>query len=99
MLMQFARRGGHLAGKKIQPKNAVGHVQALRLQIFPKDLGAPQPRWWKKKDKAGGSATWKQCASKPIVSQTTILAPIRHRVMHLCYMFKGEMRRMAVRNR
>ena len=60
--MQLARRGGHLTGKKIQPENADGHVQALRLQLLSKDLDIPQPKWWwGKKDKAGGAATWEQC--------------------------------------
>ena len=47
--MQLARRGGHLAGKKIQPRNVDGHVQALRLQLTSKDLDPPQwkPKWKK----------------------------------------------------
>ena len=53
--MQLARRGRHLAGKKIIPKNVDVHVQALRLQLIAKDLDIPQPKWRKKKkDKAGG---------------------------------------------
>ena len=54
--MQLARRGGHLAGKKIQPRNVDGHVQALRLQLMSNDLDTPQwkPRWKKKEDKVAG---------------------------------------------
>ena len=57
--MQLARRGWHLAGKKIIPTNIDGHAQALRLQLIAKDLdihkdASYKPKWWKKKDKAGG---------------------------------------------
>ena len=51
--MKLSHRGGHLTGEKIQPKNADGHVQALRLQLIAKDLDKAAARWVRK-DKAGG---------------------------------------------
>ena len=51
--MQFARRGGHLTGKKIHPRNVNGHIQALRLQLLAKDLDKEKPKWAKKEEKAG----------------------------------------------
>ena len=51
--MRLERRGGHLAGKEIPPKNADGHLQALGLQLIAKDLDKAVPRWVKK-DKEGG---------------------------------------------
>ena len=47
---QLARRGGHLTGKKIQPRDVDGHVQALRLQLIAKDLDiAPHIGGWGRK--------------------------------------------------
>ena len=39
--MQLVRRGCQLTGEKIQPRDAGGHVQALRLQLVSKDLDIP----------------------------------------------------------
>ena len=56
MQMQLARRGGHLGGNKIQPKDVDGHIQALRRQMIAIDVEPPRPPFWrKKKDKAGGA--------------------------------------------
>ena len=52
ILMQLPRRGGHLAGKKIQPRNVNGHVQALRRQLIAKDLDKDKVKRVKK-EKAG----------------------------------------------
>ena len=74
--MQLARRGWHLAGKKIKPKNVDGHVQALMMRLLSKDLDIPQPKWcWGKKDKAGGAATWKQCVGNTTPPRAMCLNP------------------------
>ena len=71
MQMQLARRSGHLDGKKIRPKNVDGHVQTLRLQLLSKDLDIPQPRWRRRKDKAGGDVIWEPGVIQPVANQTT----------------------------
>ena len=72
--MQLALRGGNLMGKKILPDNVDGHVQALRLQLSAKDFDIPKdasynPRWWKKKEKAGGD-----CA--PMVAELAVIPAV-----------------------
>ena len=69
--MQLARRGGHLARRKFHPKNVGGHVHAIRLQLIAKDLDAPHPKWWKKKDKNVGETQPNRTVEKPIPLQET----------------------------
>ena len=63
--MQFARRGGHLNGKKILPRNVNGHIQALRLQLISKDLDNDKAKWVKKEEKAGGQSCLTQGKIRP----------------------------------
>ena len=49
---QLARRGMHLAGKKIRTMNADGRVQAPRLQLIAEALCNPPS--WRKMEKAAG---------------------------------------------
>ena len=55
MQMQLVRRGGHLANKRVDPRNIDGHVQALRAQL--KQVGPPEGVELGEKPKAGGAPT------------------------------------------
>ena len=58
-----------MAGKKIQPRNVDGHLQALRLQLIAKDLDSPQPkRVWRKKESVAGGVTTNQSGEAECVA-------------------------------